>query len=84
LLAALRADHAQLNSTSQTKFCHEPVTRGTAMHRHVRSDELNDVIILSPESLSEHLKKKSRRSGGWLQARNPDCGYASAYGLTHS
>jgi hypothetical protein len=84
LLSALRADHAQLNSTSQTKFCHEPVTRRTAVHRHVRSDELNNVIILSPESLSEHLNKKSRRSGGWLQARNPDCGYASGYGLTHS
>jgi hypothetical protein len=57
LLAAWRADHAQLNSTSQTKFCHEPVTRGAAVHRHVRSDELNNVIILSPESLSTSQEK---------------------------
>jgi hypothetical protein len=78
-LAALRADHAQLNSISQTKFRHEPVTQGTAVHRHVRSDELNNVIILGPESL-QHLKKKSRRSRDWLQARNPDCRYASGTG----
>jgi hypothetical protein len=57
LLAALRADHAQLNSTSQMKFCHEPVTRGTAVHRHVRSDELNNVIVLSPEFLSTSQEK---------------------------
>jgi glutathione synthase/RimK-type ligase-like ATP-grasp enzyme len=56
-LAALRADHAQLISTSQTKFCHEPVTRGTAVHRHVRSDELNNVIIINPESLSTSQEK---------------------------
>jgi hypothetical protein len=83
LLAASRADHAQLNSISQTKTRHEPVTQGTAVHRHVRSDELNNVIILGQKSL-QHLKKKSRRSGDWLQARNPDCGYVSGYGLTHS
>jgi len=57
MLAALRADHAQLNSTSQTKFCHEPDTRGTAVRRHVHSDKLNNVIILSAESLSTSQEK---------------------------
>jgi len=57
VLAALRADHAQLNSPSQTKFCHEPVTRGRAVHHHVRSDELNNVIILGAESLSTSQEK---------------------------